>query len=131
MTEVLISADDEVAVVTELNARMTVKWGTKIPNPRIAEFGRVVSVGGSDRDLVTDSATLTIEGFATGETRAREVCALGVAHLQAAARDGVVGGVPCYGVRAVSRPANLPMPSVPDRFRFTATVSVDLRKVTV
>ncbi|UGS26324.1 hypothetical protein K8F61_17110 [Microbacterium resistens] len=129
MAEVLIPADDEVAVVRELSARMTAQIGTRVPSRRPAEFGRVVSAGGTARDLVTDSFTLALEGFATTETRARRLCAEMIAHLQAAGRAGSVGGVTCYGVRAPSLPANLPMPSVPDRFRFTATVSVDLRRV--
>lgn len=131
VAELLIPADDEDAIVQELNARMEVHSGTRVPNPLPEEFGRVVSVGGAARDLVTDSPTLTLEGFATSEGRARRICAEMIAHLQAAGRAGTVGGVPCYGVRAVSLPANLPMPSVPTRFRYTATVSADLRRATV
>lgn len=128
MAEVLVPADDEVAAVDELNARMPVPMGTRIPRPRPAEFGRVVGTGGAERDLVTDSATLALEGFAETETRARRICAEMIAHLQAAGRAGSVGGVTCYGVRAASLPANLPDPNVPDRFRFSATVSADLRR---
>lgn len=128
MAELLIPADDEAAAVTELNARMDVPVGTRIPNPLPQEFGRVVSTGGSGRDLVTDSATLALEGFATTEGRARRISAEMIAHLQAAGRAGSVGGVTCYGVTAVALPANLPMPSVPTRFRFTATVTADLRR---
>ncbi|KAA9133759.1 hypothetical protein [Microbacterium caowuchunii] len=129
MVEILVPADDEVAVVDELKARMEPRVGTKIPNPRPAEFLRVLNVGGVERDLVSDSPTLTIEAFAENETRARRLCALAVAYLQAAGRRGSLGGVTCYGVRIVALPANLPMPTVPDRSRFTATVSLDLRKV--
>lgn len=128
MGELLVPADDEVAAVDELNARSNVHHGTRIPNPLLEEFGRVVSLGGAGRDLVTDSPTLALEGFATTETRARRICAEMIAHLQAAGRAGSMGGVPCYGVRADSLPANLPMPSVPNRFRFTATVTADLRR---
>lgn len=124
----LIPVDDEVAAVAELNARMDVPFGTRIPNERPAEFGRVISTGGASRDLVTDSPTLTLEGFATSEARAQRICAEMIAHLQAAGRAGYIGDVPCYGVRVNSLPANLPMPSVPDRFRFTASVTADLRR---
>lgn len=128
VAELLVPADDEVALVDELAARTGLHWGTRIPNPLPEEFGRVVSTGGTERDLVTDSPTLTVEAFALTEGRARRVCAEAVAHLQAAAREGRVGDVVCHAVRAVSLPANLPMPSVPGRFRFTATVSADLRR---
>lgn len=131
MAEVLMPADDEVALVDELNARLEVPVGTRIPVPRPLEFVRVVSTGGAPRDLVTDSPTLLVEGFATSEGRARYLCAAAVAHAQAAGRVGRLGGVPCYGVRVASLPANLPMPSVPDRFRFTATITADLRRSAV
>lgn len=128
MTEVLVPADDEVALVDELQARMGVPVGTRIPDPRPREFVRVVSTGGAPRDLVTDSPTLVVEGFAVTESRARRLCALAVAYAEAAGRAGSMGGVPCYGVRVAGLPANLPMPSVPDRFRFTATIAADLRR---
>lgn len=131
MAEVLIPADDEAAVVAELKTRMNMQVGTRIPNPRPAEFLRVISAGGGSRDLVTDEATLAVEGFATSEGRARFLCASAIAHAQAAGRDGWMGGVPCYGVRAASLPANLPMPSVPDMFRYTATIVVALRRASV
>lgn len=130
MAEVLVPADDEAAVVDELTARLDgVHVGTQIPRPRLDEFVRVVSTGGAERDLVTDSPSLVLEGFATGEGRARQLCALAIAYAQAAGRAGSMGGVTCYGVTVAALPANLPMPSVPDRYRYTATVSVDLRRV--
>lgn len=129
MSEVLIPADDEKAVVEELNERMDVSVGTRVPRDRPSEFVRVVSTGGAERDLVSDTFTLAVEGFAASEGRARFLCASAIAQAQAAGRGGSVGGVTCYGVRAVGLPANLPMPSVPDRFRFTATIAVDLRRV--
>lgn len=131
MAEVLMPADDEAEVASELNARMTPQIGTRIPSTRPAEFGRVVSVGGIQRDLVTDSPTLVLEGFGKTESTARNVCARMLAELQAAGRDGLIGNVAAGRVRVFSLPANLPLPSVPDRFRYTATVSVDLRRSTV
>ncbi|WP_086991357.1 hypothetical protein [Agrococcus casei] len=130
MAELLIPTDDEAVAVAELNDRMDVHIGTRVPNPLLEEFGRIVSTGGTSRDLVTDSATLALEGFATTEGRARRISAEMIAHLQAAGRAGSLGGVPCYGVRVVALPANLPMPSVPTRYRFTATVTADLRRTT-
>lgn len=137
MVEYLVTADTEPAVVAEIEARWAaldatpVPMGTRIPTPRPAEFGRVLATGGGERDMVTDEATVVLEGWATSETRAQRICAFMVAAVQAAGRAGKIGDVPCYRVRVASLPANLPMPSIADRFRFTATVSVDLRKVTV
>ncbi|MGO3649351.1 hypothetical protein [Agrococcus casei] len=130
MAELLIPTDDEAMAVAELSDRMDVHMGTRVPNPLPEEFGRIVSTGGAGRDLVTDSPTLALEGFATTETRARRISAEMIAHLQAAGRAGSLGGAPCYGVRVVALPANLPMPSVPTRYRFTATVTADLRRTT-
>lgn len=137
MTETLVSADAEVAVKDELNLRMpeldySGEWGTRVPRePKPDEFGRVLNTGGGQRDLVTDSPTIVVEAFATSETTAQRMCAFAVASLQSAGRAGSVGGIPCYGVSVLSLPANLPMPSMPDRFRFTATLSVDLRRSAV
>ena len=128
MAELLVAADAEVAAVDELEARLTAPIGTRTPSPRPAVFGRVLCVGGAQRDLVTDAFTLTLEGFGDTETKARDLCALMLGWVQRAARVGTLGGVPCYGATAASLPANLPMPSVPDRFRFTATVTIDLRR---
>ena len=135
--EVLVASDAQLAVVNELNARSVgtdyadANAGTRIPNPKRAEWLRVLSVGGAERDLVSDEHLLVVEAFSASETRSQRMCAFAVAWLQAAARDGRMGGVPCYGVRVVGLPQNLPMPSVPDRVRHSATVSVDLRRDTV
>ncbi len=129
MAEVLVPADDEAALVRELTARLEQRVGTSIPIPRPREFLRVLNVGGTGRDLVSDSPMLTIEGFAATEDRARQLCALAVAHAEAAARAGSLGGITCYGLRIVGSPANLPMQSVPDRHRYSATIQTDLRRV--
>jgi hypothetical protein len=138
VVELLIPSDVEVAVVTELNARMPDRdfpgaWGTRIPNDRAerSEFGRVLAAGGSERDLVTDSPTVVIEAFSDREGRAQRMCAVAVAVVQAAVRGGALGGVTAYRARVMSLPQNLPMLSVPGRFRFTATLSVDLRRSSV
>lgn len=141
--ELLIPTDAEVAAIDELSVALPVHGfpglskaaktlGTKIPTttPKPAEFARVVGVGGAGRDLVTDSPLLTLEGFAKKEQRARDLCALMVAIIERAARVGTLGGSVIYAARVVGLPANLPHPQVPDWFRFTATVSVDLRRTT-
>ncbi|MFB7843632.1 hypothetical protein [Microbacterium sp. NPDC056052] len=141
--ELLIPTDGEVAALDELSTvlpahgfpgvtRAAQTLGTKIPTQttKPAEFGRVMTVGGAGRDLVTDSPLLVLEGYAVKEQRARDMCALMLAAVERAARVGTLGTAVIYAARVVGLPANLPHPQVPDRFRFTATVSVDLRRTT-
>lgn len=135
--ETLVPADAPLAVLTELNSRRIgsdyedAKAGTLIPNPRATEWIRVLSTGGAERDLVSDDHLIVVEAFSASETRSQRLCAFAIAWLQSAARDGSVGLVTCYGVRVVGLPQNLPMPSVPDRVRHTATVTVSLRRAAV
>ncbi|ALJ20379.1 hypothetical protein [Microbacterium sp. No. 7] len=138
----LVPADAEVAALTELSAELPPRGfaltlvngllGTKLPTvtPKPPAFGRVITTGGVARDRVTDSPTLVLEGYATSEQTARDLCALMVAIVDAAATAGTLGGIPCYRARGFSLPANLPHPNVPTHFRFTATISVDLRRTT-
>lgn len=136
MSETLVPADGQLAAVDELNAvdHEAEYWapaGTRIPNPKSAEWLRVLSVGGTERDLVTDGHRLVIEAYSANETRSQRICAFAVARLQAAARAGLLGGIPCYGMAVDAIPANLPLPSVPDRVRHTATVTASLRRAAV
>lgn len=143
MPDILVPVAGDEALLAELSvnfplhgfgslttAQKTV--GTKIPtaSPKPADFVRVLAVGGAGRDLVTDSQTLVLEGWSSNEGRAQRICALGVAFVQAAARLGMLGGYVCYGATATV-PANLPDSTVPDRFRFTSTISADLRRAAV
>lgn len=144
MAELLVTPDSEVAVLNELSAVLPLKgWlgltmaaglvGTKIPaaTTKPEAFVRVLALGGLGRDLVADTPTLVVEGWHKSEGKARDLCALSVAIVEAAGRAGVLGGVTCYGVEVAGLPGNLPHPGVPDRFRFTATLSVALRKQVV
>ncbi|BAU32457.1 hypothetical protein [Microcella alkaliphila] len=140
MAELLVPADVEVDVAAELDSRfasnphLDVTWATRIPGrddqPRPERWGRVLAAGGSGRDLVTDRFTVTIEGWSTTESEAERICAYGVAYLQQAAREKQIGATACYGLAVFGLPANLPFPGIPDRYRFTATVSIDLRRST-
>ena len=89
-----------------------------------------MAAGGTERDMITDRFTVTLEGWSTSEGEARRICAHGIAYLQQAAREKHVGSSTCYGVDVFGLPANLPFPGIPDRYRFTATVSIDLRRST-
>jgi hypothetical protein len=142
--ELLIPADGEVGILDELSSVLAANGfpavtkaaqtlGTKLPTstPKPPEFGRVIGTGGSGRDLVTDSPTLVLEGYAQKEQRARDLCALMLAGVERAAKIGKLGTLTIYRARVAALPGNLPNPLVPDRFRYSATVSVDLRRVTV
>lgn len=142
--EILIPTDPEVAALAELSTMLpahgfpavtmqTGSLGTKLPtaDPKPAEFGRLFTPGGVPRDLVTDTPTLVVEGYAKKEQRARDLCAYMIAIIEAAGRAGELGGVTCYNAAAISLPANLPHPQLPGHFRFTAMISVDLRRSAV
>lgn len=138
--EVLLPVDVEAAVIAELSAALPLRgWpgltvaesrvGTKIPGGSKPEsFVRVYSVGGLSRDLVSDSPTLVVEGYHRREQGAFDLCSMSVALLEAAGRAGRVGVETCYGVTVAGLPGNLPDPNVPDMYRFTSTVALDLRR---
>lgn len=141
--DLLIPADVEVAALAELSTHLPMhgfvgvttaaqRLSTKLPtqDPKPDVFGRVWASGGAPRDLVTDSPTLNVEGYATREQRARDLCAYMIAIIEAAGRAGTLGAATIYRAQAVSLPASLPHPQVPTHFRFTAMISVDLRRTT-
>ena len=133
VAELIRFADAEVAVFSELNGSLAaagesgVTAGTIIPKPRPPKFIRIIVTGGTERDFLTDSPVIVVECFATLESHAANLAATARAILSRAGRNGILGGVTCYGVTSVGRPVNLPMESVPDRFRYTFTISADLR----
>lgn len=141
--ELLVPADAEVAALEELSGLLPAHGfpgvttaagalGTKIPTvtPKPPEFGRLFVPGGAPRNLVTDVPTLSVEGYAVKEQRARDLCAFMIAIIEAAGRSGRLGSETCYEARAVSLPGNLPHPNVPTHFRYTAMISVALRRAT-
>lgn len=142
--ELLVPADVEVASLSELSTLLPANGfvgvttaaqslGTTLPtqDPKPDVFGRVWASGGPPLNVVTDRATLNVEGFARKEQRARDLCAYMIAIIEAAGRSGSLGGATVYRARAISLPSSLPHPQVPTHFRFTAMISVDLRRVTV
>lgn len=135
VAELLLPADVEVAVVTEFEAALptvtgyaTVDVGTRLPSPMVGDIIRVVGVGGTSSSMIVDSPRVTLEGFSKREGRAYDITSLAVALLERAARDGSVGGVTCHVAEVIALPANLPYPSLPDWYRYLATVSLDLRR---
>lgn len=136
MSELLVPADGEVAAIAEFADAAThhprwgsVRAGTRIPSVDNlpSRFVRVVAAGGGVRELVTDEHTLVVEAFAIDEGDARDLCAFVVAALERAARDGELGGVPCY-VLSAGTPASNPHPDVPTHFRYSVTAVAALRR---
>lgn len=134
--ETLVPADAEAAVIAELKVRLPALGvdgpvATRIPNPRPVEFVRVIRAGGYQADVSSDVATVSVEAYAASGTRAERISAFTVAALQAAGRDGFMGGIPCRRVQLFSMPANLPDPAVAELYRYTSTISVALRRAAV
>lgn len=135
MSEVIVEEDAERAVMDELLAALPAvgesnpKASTKLLDA--AEFFRVLVVGGTQRDLVTDSPTVVIEAYAKTEVRAQHLAALARGVLLAAGRNGSMGSVTCYDVQTFGRAQNLPNPAKPGWFRYQFTISADLRMAAV
>lgn len=97
----------------------------RTPNPRPAEFVKVLGVGGNRRDRVTDVATVAVEAWAATRSRAaalaQEVRAV-IHAMEGATFDG-------YSVQEVAEfaaPGDLPDP-LSDQFRYTATYAIAIR----
>lgn len=103
---------------------------TDIPNPRPAQFVRVLRTGGSRPNLVVDETQLTVETWAQTEKAAHDMAQLARGVLLAA-RGQVLDGVPVYRVVDVTGPGSLPSGPVytPDpisgqaRFSFSMLVA--------
>jgi hypothetical protein len=121
MAQLVIFPDVEALLVEILNDGFDdldeqIKASTRVPNPRPAEFVKVLVSGGIDETMVTDSVLVTIEGWAKTEPRARQICELARAILRS--QDGEIRGVRGFGY-----PQNLPDP-VSDQVRYTSTGDV-------
>lgn len=122
MAEIITFPDVEALVVSALNTGLTtygepgINASTRVPNPRPAEFVKVISGGGIDETMVSDAVLVTVEGWAGTEARARQLCGLAVAILKS--QDGQIRGARGFGY-----PQNLPDP-VTDQVRYTSTGDV-------
>jgi hypothetical protein len=134
MVEVIVPADGELAVINALaqSGRFPAdgEVSGRIPNPVLDKFFRVRAVGGGGGTLVSTIPMLVVESFARKQGDAVERAMLALGYLLADGRGGMLGGIPCYGVRVVSMPANLPMESLTSHFRYSLTISVSLRGAT-
>jgi hypothetical protein len=120
----ILFSDVEAAVRAELNSEFAtrmpdVRWGTKIPNPRPAAFGRLLRLGGPKETLISEMAHISLEGWAYDEVDAIAILNLGRAVLNA--QDGTL-----FGVTEISGPNNLPDPTT-SQVRYTQLFGVRMR----
>lgn len=128
MGEVIVFPDTEDAVCKVLTARLpaygfNAKAATSRPRPEPTEYVRVFRSGGQRRGLVLEDVTLTVESFATRESRAATLAQYARALIFALDEDA---GVSFFGVAEFAAPSNLPDLTT-ERFRYTATYSVTVR----
>lgn len=128
MVQLVVSPDVEALAVMALNAEFDtrmpgVRWGTKVPNPRPALFGRVMLSGGTGETMISDQVQLILEGWAddgpTAEKDAGDIVRLGIAVIRSL--DGIL-----FGGFTIGAPSNLPDPTT-SQTRYTALVGVRVR----
>lgn len=94
--------------------------GTMRPNPLRDEFVVVRRAGGPRVTLITEDARVLLEGWALTEARASRLLNIGRAVLFAQNGD-------LFGADEYAGPANFPDPTIPDRARYTAGLSIQVR----
>lgn len=117
---------DAAAVVADfLNTALGVQTTNVVPNERPDQFYLVRRVGGTDRDVVLDDASVIVEAWALTDEEAEDLAQLARAHLLAIAGDAI-GGTTVSRVRTIGAPANLPDP-LSGQSRVTATYQFTTR----
>lgn len=130
MVEVVVFPDVTLIAIDYLRTEFTSRGETaelhrEIPNPRPAKFVRVLRVGGTRSNLVTDGATVTIECWAATYADAQDLAQLcrGLLH---AMTGTVQHGAAVYHVEEFSGPADLPDPDS-NQARATQTMQIQVR----
>lgn len=124
MAQAVTFPDIEATLVAHLSTALGVPVTTRVPEPRPAQFVRLLRVGGPRRDLVTDGPMVVFECWAQ---RPHEAASLGeTTRAHVSAMDGTdVGGVWVRQVQEVGGLQNYPDPLTGDpRYQFTAMVDV-------
>jgi len=126
MDQLLGFPDIEALVVqlynTELTAREPgVQASTRVPDPRPAEFIRVIRFGGPRESLISENAQIIVEAWATTEARAAALLNLARAILNA--QDGQL-----FGCTEISGPNNLPDPTTSE-VRYTQNFGIRSRAI--
>ena len=97
----------------------------RTPSPRPAEFVKVILVGGTQRDRVTDVPTLAVEAWAATRSRAAAL-AQEVRAVIASLEGATFAGYTVQDVAEFAGPGDLPDP-LSDQSRYTATYAVTIR----
>lgn len=97
----------------------------KTPNPRPAEFVKVILVGGTRRDPVTDVPTLAVEAWAGSRSRAGAL-AQEVRAIVHSLVGATFAGYTVPDVAEFAGPGDLPDP-LSDQSRYSATYAVTIR----
>lgn len=122
--ELIVFPDVEQLVIDALHAGLaphepTVRASGRVPNPRPAEFYRIMRAGGPAETLVSENATILLEAWAQTQTRASRLLQLARAVL--AVQEGFL-----FGVTEIGGPINLPDPTT-EQVRYTQTFGVRAR----
>lgn len=105
---------------------------TRIPDdkPGVAKparFVRVLKVGGDAPTVVTRRPTVTVETYAPLESQAFELAKIAGALILDLPNRAPLDGLQVYEATQAGGIANLPDPRVPDRARYTQTLTVHIR----
>ena len=114
MSEVIRFPSAEKLLVATLKPILGMPVVTKVPNPRPGTFVRLKKVGGTRRDIVTDSPMVVVECWAPTGPEADDLSQLVRGHIFALAPDTV------RKVREIAGPQDFPDPiSEHPRYQFT------------
>jgi hypothetical protein len=125
VTRYIVSIDPMQAVIDALNTGLA-DFGETVPVGTVLngapECYRILGrLSGGRETVATDAFGIIVEAWAGSEQRAARLLNIGRAILLA--QDHT----PLFGVREDAGPANLPDPTVPDRVRYTASLTVRAR----
>lgn len=120
MTEVIVFPDAEAVLVAALKPVLGVPVVTRVPVTRPPSFVRLVRVGGSEPNLITDRATVVFECWAENAPDASDLASLTRGHVKALVPDSF------RRYRLIAGPQSFPDPaSETPRYQFT--VQLDQR----
>ena len=127
MTDVIAFPDVEAALVGWLTAALpgygiTAPVSTQVPNPRPAQFIRVLRTGGPEQNLVVDGAQVTVECWDNSAPAAAATARTVRAVLKSVKNVTTTSGDLLYGTEEFAGPALLPDVSGQPRYSWTVQV---------
>lgn len=131
MVYVALFPDAPERIADAIQVRHRAAFGSQLvttnrtPNPRPAEFVKVIGVGGVRRDLVTDVPTLAVEAWAASRSRAAAL-AQEVRAIIHSLEGATFAGYTVQDVDEYAGPGDLPDP-LSDQSRYSGTYAVTIR----